>query len=328
VPVLEHGQVVDRRVEAVEWEEYEGLVYDLSVPRLLNFVANGVVVHNSIYKWRGSDIRNILDFERDYPSARVLTLSLNYRSTKRILQAASGLIAHNKQRKPKELITNNPEGLPVTVLTFETGQDEAQGIARRIRQLVENRKRSYRDIAVFVRINALSRGLEQAFVQERVPFQIVRGLAFFERKENRDVLAYLRLLLNPRDDVSFLRIVNEPPRGIGKVSLEHLRGYAEANELSLLEAAAQVQKISLIKGKSANALRDFALMMRGLAEVKDAQPDEVIRQVLERTGYRQMLADSNDHARRQGPGVPGGLHRRRRAGHPAAPAQPGPHRRH
>jgi DNA helicase-2/ATP-dependent DNA helicase PcrA len=248
----------------------------------------------SIYRFRGSDIRNILDFERDYPSAKVLSLSLNYRSTKHILQAASGLIAHNKQRKPKDLITNNPEGLPVSVLTFETGQDEAEGIARRIKDLVQNRKRVFRDVAIFIRVNALSRGLEQAFVKERVPFQIVRGLAFFERKENRDVLAYLRLMLNPRDDVSFLRIVNEPPRGIGKVSLEHLRQYAEKNEQSLLEAAGQVQKIEAIKGKSQNAIRDFALMLRGLADIKEAQPEEVIRQVLERTGYREMLANSKD----------------------------------
>ena len=109
----------------------------------------------------------------------------------------------------------------MTVLTFETGVDEAEGIARRIRKAVEAGKRSYRDFAVFLRINALSRGLETAFVKQRVPFQIVKGLAFFDRKENRDVLAYLRLLLNPRDDLSFLRAVNEPARGIGKVSLEH-----------------------------------------------------------------------------------------------------------
>ena len=132
----------------------------------------------------------------------------------------------------------------MTVLTFETGLDEAEGIARRIREAVEAGKRAYRDFAIFLRINALSRALETAFVKQRVPFQIVNGLAFFERKENRDVLAYLRLLLNPRDDLSFLRVVNEPARGIGKVSLEHLRTYAEPREMSLLAAAGRGRRRS------------------------------------------------------------------------------------
>jgi DNA helicase-2/ATP-dependent DNA helicase PcrA len=248
----------------------------------------------SIYKFRGSDIRNILDFERDFPNARVLTLSKNYRSTKAILHAAGTLIAHNKQRKPKDLVTDNPAGEPVTVLTFETGLDEAEGIAKRVREAVEKGGRHFRDFAIFLRINALTRGLETAFVKQRVPFQIVKGLAFFERKENRDVLAYLRLLLNPRDDLSFLRIVNEPARGIGKTSLEHLQAFAKPRELSLLAAAAEVGRIPAIKGKAAAGLRDFVLMMRELEKVKDAQPDEVIRQVLDLSGYRRMLMDSRD----------------------------------
>src|SRR5205823_11412921 len=190
----------------------------------------------SIYAWRGANIRNILDFERDFPNARVITLERNYRSTKSILGVASRLIAHNRQRKRKDLVTENPVGRAVSVLQFETGLDEADAIARRIRDSVQTQGRRYRDYAVFLRINALSRGLEAAFLQSRVPYQIVKGVAFFERKENRDVLAYLRLLLNPRDDLSFLRAVNEPARGIGKVSLEHLRAYAEPREISLLEA--------------------------------------------------------------------------------------------
>src|SRR5262249_4552378 len=139
----------------------------------------------SIYKFRGSDIKNILDFERDFPAARVLTLDRNYRSTKAILHAASHLISVNKQRKPKELVTDNPQGRPVTVLTLETGVDEAEGVASRISAAVRSQTRSYRDFAVFLRINALSLGLEKAFVKERVPYQIVKGLAFYERKENR-----------------------------------------------------------------------------------------------------------------------------------------------
>jgi DNA helicase-2/ATP-dependent DNA helicase PcrA len=248
----------------------------------------------SIYKWRGSDIRNILDFERDFPATKVITLEQNYRSTKSILNAASHLIAHNKQRKPKNLVTENPVGQPVTVLTFETGLDEAEQIAARIQLAVQTKGRNFRDFAIFLRINALSRNLETALVKQRVPFQIVKGLAFFERKENRDVLAYLRLLLNPRDDISFLRAVNEPARGVGKVSLEHLRSYAEPRELSLLEATAHLEQIPAIKGKAAPGLRAFRKLMEELRRLAEASPDEVIRQVLDQSGYRRMLQNSTD----------------------------------
>src|SRR5262249_50150620 len=152
----------------------------------------------------------------------------------------------------------------------------------------------YRDVALFVRSNALTGRLEGAFLKERVPFQIVRGLAFYERKENKDVLAYLRLLLNPRDDLSFLRVVNEPARGIGKVSLEHLQAYAAPREISLLASAAEVDRIPAIKGKAARALREFAAMIYELAKFIDAKPAEVLRQELDRTGYRKVLQDSKD----------------------------------
>src|SRR5205823_6609970 len=159
------------------------------------------------------------------------------------------------------LYTANAAGEKVQVLLFETGLDEADQVVKRIREAVESGKRHYRDFALLMRINALTRTLETAFLKQRVPFQIVRGLAFFERKENRDVLAYLRLLLNPRDDLSFLRAVNEPARGIGKTSLDHLQKYAEPRELSLLSAAAHIDKIPAIKGKACTGLKSFALLM-------------------------------------------------------------------
>ena len=139
-------------------------------------------------------------------------LERNYRSTRSILQAANHLIAHNRQRKPKDLVTEQGSGQPVTVLTYENGVEEAEGVAGRILKAVQGGERHYRDFAIFLRMNALSRALEAAFIKNRMPYQIVKGLAFFERKENRDVLAYLRLLLNTRDDLSFLRAVNEPAR--------------------------------------------------------------------------------------------------------------------
>src|SRR6266849_6000223 len=290
---------LDRRFQFVLIDEYQDTnKAQYAIARELSIDQPNLCVvgdpDQSIYKWRGSDIQNILNFERDFPGTRVITLEKNYRSTKSILAAAGRLIAHNRQRKPKELTTDNPGGQPVTVITFPTGQDEADGIARRIRQAVDDGKRRFRDFAVFLRINALSRALESAFLACRVPYQIVRGLAFFDRKENRDVLGYLRLLLNPRDNFSFLRVVNEPPRGIGKVSLEHLRAYAEPREISLLTAAAQVDQIPAIKGKAATGLRDFAKLVHDLRQLAEAPPDDVIRQVLDRTGYRQMYLDSAD----------------------------------
>jgi DNA helicase II / ATP-dependent DNA helicase PcrA len=296
---LELRAELDHRFQFVLIDEYQDTNQaQYAIARGLSMDQQNLCVvgdpDQSIYKWRGSDIRNILDFERDFPGTRVITLEKNYRSTKAILAAADHLIAHNRQRKPKELTTDNPAGQPVTVIKYSTGQAEAEGIARRIREAVDRGARRFRDFAVFVRINALSRALESAFLAQRVPYQIVRGLAFFDRKENRDVLAYLRLLLNPRDSFSFLRIVNEPPRGIGKISLEHSRAYAEPREISLLSAAAQVDQIPAIKGKAAVGLREFARLMHDLRELIEAPPDEVIRQVLDRTGYRQMYLESVD----------------------------------
>lgn len=248
----------------------------------------------SIYKWRGSDIKNILDFERDFPDARVITLDKNYRSTPAILRAADALIAHNRQRKKKILRTDNAEGEPVRVLTFDTGLDEANLIAQRIKDAVQAGKCKYRDVAIFVRMNALTRVLETAFVQRGVPFQIVKGLAFFDRKENKDVLAYLRLLVNPADNISFLRAVNEPARGIGKVSLDHLQLYADLNQVSLLHAAGQVAKIPAIKGKARDGLRAFHRLMGESHGMAELPPEDVIRAVLDRSGYRDMLRASAD----------------------------------
>jgi DNA helicase-2/ATP-dependent DNA helicase PcrA len=290
---------LDSRFKYVLIDEYQDTntaQYEIA-RRLSVDYANICVVGDpdqSIYKWRGSDIRNILDFERDFPNARVITLDLNYRSTKSILAAADSLIAHNKQRKPKTLRTDNPHGQPVTLLTFDTGIDEADGAVRHIKTIHDRTDRPFRDFAVFLRINALSRALEAAFVKHGVPFQIVKGLAFFDRKENRDVLAYLRLLVNPADTLSFLRAVNEPARGVGAISLQHLRWFAEPRGLSLLAAAAEVEKIPQIKGKAAGGLRDFARLMNDLRKHLEDPPGEVIRQVIEKSGYAGMLKASKD----------------------------------
>src|SRR5205085_2059062 len=168
------------------------------------------------------------------------------------------------------------------------------GVVRQMKLANDRTGRPYRDFAIFLRINALSRALESAFVKHGVPFQIVKGLAFFERKENRDVLAYLRLLVNPQDGLSFLRVVNEPGRGIGKVSLDKLQGYAAKLEIGLLEAASQVAKVPEIKGKAATGLRDFYRLITELRAQLALPPHDLIRLVIDKSGYGKMLRDSTD----------------------------------
>jgi DNA helicase-2/ATP-dependent DNA helicase PcrA len=292
---------LDARFQFVLIDEYQdtnmaqyAMIRSLSIDHPNLFVVGDP--DQCVYGWRGSDIRNILEFERDFPNAKVITLDRNYRSTKFILRAAGHLIAHNRQRKHKDLITENGTGRPVTVWTMETGVEEAETVAGHIRSVVDSGQRSFRDFAVFVRINALSRALESAFIKHRLPFQIVRGLAFFERKENRDVLAYLRLILNPRDNLAFVRAVNEPARGIGKVTLDRLREYAQVRDMSLLAAAEAAVQIEPIKGRAKTALREFAALIRELQKQTADPPDQLIREVLDRSGYRTVLRDSGDPA--------------------------------
>jgi ATP-dependent DNA helicase UvrD/PcrA len=248
----------------------------------------------SIYRWRGADIANILDFEKHYPDARVVKLGDNFRSTKAILGAAGSLIEHNIRRKKKPLETANPTGEPVCVLTFDTGLDEADLVAARMRQAVDEGKWQYRDFAIFVRMNYLTRALESAFVKHGIPFQIVKGLAFFERKENKDVLAYLRLLVNSRDNLSFLRAVAEPARGVGKVSLEHLQNFADAHEMGLMAACGMAAQVPAIKGKALNGLKQFHQLITDLRGLGELPPHEIIDEVLERSGYRAMLKETGD----------------------------------
>ncbi len=279
-----------------EYQDTNSAQYEIARRLSINYPNLCVVgdPDQNVYRWRGSDITNILNFERDFPGARVITLEQNFRSTQAVIAAANSLIAHNKLRKKKSLITENPGGEPVRILSFENGLDEAEGVVIRIKKTIEEKKHRYRDHAIFVRINALTRSLESAFIKHGVPFQIVKGLAFFERKENRDVLAYLRLIVNPADTVSFYRVVNEPTRGIGKTSLDRLTAYAESHEIGPMSAAGQVAKITDIKGKAATGLKDFARIITDLRASLELPPHEVIRLVLDKSGYRTMLKDSTD----------------------------------
>ena len=176
----------------------------------------------SIYGWRGANLSNILEFEHDYPGCRVVKLERNYRSTKNILSVADHLIRFNRNRKPKALLTENPRGSAVELTIFPRETDEAEGVAGKIASLVREGEYGFSDIAVFCRVTALTRPFEQAFRAARIPYQVVGGVSFYERAEVKDVMAYLNLLTNPKDDNAFTRVVNVPPRGLGKTSIDHL----------------------------------------------------------------------------------------------------------
>ncbi len=181
-------------------------------------------------------IANILRFEQDYPQAKVVRLEDNFRSTQSILRSADALISCNIQRKAKQLTTSNPQGDPVELMQFADGYAEAEGIAKRIRETVEQGECSYNDFALFYRVNALSRQLELALLEQRVPFQIAAGLAFYDRAEIKDLVAYLRLVYNPADRSAFLRVVNTPLRGLGQTSQNRLVSWAEGERLHFLDA--------------------------------------------------------------------------------------------
>jgi DNA helicase-2/ATP-dependent DNA helicase PcrA len=244
----------------------------------------------AIYGWRGASIRNILEFERDYPAAAVVTLEHNYRSTSNILGTADRLIAHNSRRKPKRLITDASAGAPVRIVLDASSHDEADRIADEIAQAMASGSRAPRDVAILFRTNALSRSLEVALRSRAVPYQLVRGLEFFKRREIRDVVAWLRLLKNPRDDEALLRVVNVPPRGIGKQSLDRLLSWATDHRSSLLDAAAQAPSIPGISKRSGGALVQFARLHGELACGPTGSVAALLDAVLDKTGYRQMLA--------------------------------------
>ena len=248
----------------------------------------------AIYGWRGASIRNILEFERDYPAATVVKLEHNYRSTSNILGTADRLIAHNSRRKPKRLITDAPPGSPVRIVLDASSHDEADRIADEIAGAIASGSRTPRDVAILFRTNALSRSLEVALRSRSVPYQLVRGLEFFKRREIRDIVAWLRLLKNPRDDEALLRVVNVPPRGIGKQSLDRLLSWASDHRVSLLDAAAESALIPGISKRSGTALVQFARLHGELSAQAGRSSGGVaalLDAVLEKTGYRRMLAE-------------------------------------
>ena len=243
----------------------------------------------SIYGWRGADMQNILDFEKDYPEAKVVLLEENYRSTKTILQAANEVIRNNRNRRPKNLWTQNEDGEEIVYYRANDEQDEALFVARTIDQL-SREGYSHKDFAVLYRTNAQSRTVEEALLKSNIPYTMVGGTKFYSRKEIRDLISYLNLIANPSDNISYERVVNEPKRGVGPGTVEKIRDFASSQEISLLDASANIM-LSPVKGKAAQAVYEFANLILDLRDrLDDYSVTELVELVLKKTGYSAALA--------------------------------------
>ena len=285
-------------VDRIEPEDYVGKVYDLNIDRTHNFIAGGVVTHNSIYRWRGAQVENLQQFRRDYAGAQLFRLEQNYRSTATILEAANGLIAHNAGRLGKNLWTSGAKGEPIRLYTAFNERDEAEFVTHRIREHVAHGGLR-REIAILYRSNAQSRVLEEAFLSARVPYRVYGGLRFFERAEIKDALAYLRLIANRKDDASFERVVNLPTRGVGAKSLDVVREYARGAGTSLWEAAAAALGAGTLGAKAASAVHGFMGLIERLArESAGLALHEQVDQVLKASGliehYRREKAERGE----------------------------------
>ncbi|KGX90228.1 ATP-dependent DNA helicase PcrA [Pontibacillus halophilus JSM 076056 = DSM 19796] len=289
--VLEYYQNRFQYIHVDEYQDTNHAQYQL-VKMLANRFENLCVVGDSdqsIYRWRGADIQNIMNFEKDYPSSRVILLEQNYRSTKSILDAANQVIDNNSGRKPKRLWTQNDDGALIQYYKAPTERHEGIYLTNQIEKLIREKDYRYKDFAVLYRTNAQSRTVEETFMKANVPYQIVGGTKFYDRKEIKDLLSYLRLIANPNDDISFSRVVNEPKRGFGKTSLENLQMYAARHDLSLYAAALEADQIGLSK-KATRVVIDFVNMIKNWTQMQDyLTATDLVDEVLEKTGYEEML---------------------------------------
>lgn len=265
--------------------------------QLVNLLAKGyqnlcVVgdADQSIYGWRGANMNNILNFERDYPQAQTVMLEQNYRSTKTILQAANEVIANNLQRKDKNLWTQNDAGDKISYYRAQNEHDEARFIVQQIQTQMREQGRHANDFAVLYRTNAQSRVIEETFLKSSIPYTMVGGHKFYDRKEIRDILAYLTLIANPNDSMSFMRVVNTPKRGIGTTSVEHLRAFAMENNWPMLYAAQNVMMATELGAAAKNKLEAFGMLMDDLrAQAKIMSITDLTDYILDKSGYDEAL---------------------------------------
>lgn len=249
----------------------------------------------SIYAWRGADIQNILDFEKDYPNCTSIKLEQNYRSTKIILDAANAVIDHNEGRPEKNLWTDKVEGAKIQHFTAQSEHEEAAFIGDTIVKKHDIHGVPYGDMAILYRTNAQSRVLEEALIKRALPYTMVGGTKFYDRKEIKDVLAYLRVLYNPFDDLSLLRIINVPKRSIGATTVSKLQDYARENGTSLFMTLTQLHLVDTIKGKTKEKLEEFGILIFTLvAEMDDKSVLDILEAILDRTGYLAQLEESTD----------------------------------
>ena len=251
----------------------------------------------SIYAWRGANIENILNFERDFENAKLVRLEQNFRSTALILQSADQLISHNRMRKAKTLTTDAEDGEAVQLRKFKDGRSEADGIAELIRKQCTEEGTKWSDFAIFYRVNSMSRELELAFTRHHIPFQVAAGLAFYDRAEIRDVLAYLRLIENPVDTVAFARVVNRPARGIGKTSQNKVTAWATENGVGPMEAARQADQIEGLTKTAKVKLKAFVRMMDSFTLADAGSVSDLLKKIVEKTAYsRTWMASSSEQA--------------------------------
>jgi len=305
VEVVRAKEALEKKFDYVlvdEFQDTNQIQYRL-IKRLVGRTRNVCVVGDddqSIYRWRGADVRNIRGFRKDYPDAKVVKLEQNYRSSKRIVASALAVIAPSSTREPKELWTANDDGSPVRVIACADERDEAACVVRTVRDARESGIDA-KEIAVFYRVHAQSRVLEEALRAVNVPYQIIGGTKFYDRAEVKDALAYLRVLVNPRSDVDMLRIINTPARGIGNTTVERLATYASTQRLSLFEALQRLDDFAEDLGSAPKKrLGQFRELLLGLVEEgKDRAPAEVLRMVLAKSGYKTAL-EAEDTAEAEG----------------------------
>ena len=287
-----------------EFQDTNLIQYDL-VKQISSKHRNLFVVGDddqSIYRWRGAEIGNILNFQKDFPEAKVITLEQNYRSTQTILRAANQMVLRNRLRKEKTLWTENPEGEPLAFFTAEDEEDEARFVAKKILErcrpapfstgLQGDPARPFRDIAIFYRINAQSRALEDELVKNGIPYTIVGGMKFYERKEIKDILAYLRLIANSSDSLSLKRIINTPPRGMGEKTIEKLEHFSREKGLSLFEGLKQSLKEDWLPSGMKKKIEPFVDLMEKLRkDAADFSLSQLTLALLSETGYLQQLKE-------------------------------------
>jgi len=278
-------------VETVERVELTRPVYDLDVEQTHNFIANGIVTHNSIYGFRGADIRNILEFEDTFPDAHVVKLEQNYRSTQTILDAANAVIRNNRGQKPKSLWTELGQGDPIKIRELEDEHAEARFVTGEIQRLLDDGGVSRAELAVFYRTNAQSRVLQDTLVRGDIPYQVIGGTKFYERAEIKDAIAYLITLVNPQDAGAFTRIVNSPRRGIGATSLSRLLAFSNTIGISIWDAASDPEQVPGLGGPAVKAFKRFMATMHVLRERAESNPPiaELLKEMLQETGYLEAL---------------------------------------